>query len=150
MLAISFTIQMGSFTGLYDVDLLLGISARKSGKAAEGLAVHRTWLNANDEAIYYSTDFPTGGSETYDWNNNETIENPTTFLGDVNNFRDYRFETVIWSDLTRGGSRNTGIQAPWNFDSNNGGFTSGIVMGSTTSLSPLPANWGKSSTTTTS
>ncbi len=141
--AISFTIQMGDFTGLYDVDLLLGISAKKSGKPAEGLAVYRTWLNANEQALYYSTDFPTGGTEYYDWNNNETIENPATFLGDVNNACDYRFETVTWSDLTRGGTRNTGIQAPWNFDTNNGGFTSGIVIGSTTTLSPLPANWGE-------
>ena len=140
---ISFTIQMGSFDGLYDVDLLLGISAKKSGKAAEGLAVYRTWLNANEQAVYYSTDFPTGGTEYYDWNNNETIESPATFLGDVNNACDYRFESVTWSDLTQGGTRNTGIQAPWNFDTNNGGFTAGIVVNSTTTLTPLPANWGE-------
>jgi len=38
---------------------------------------------------------------------------------------------------------NTGLQAPWNFDANNGGFTSGIVINSTTTLAPLPANWGE-------
>ncbi len=142
--AISFTIQMGNpISGMKDVDMLLGISAKKSGKQAEGLAVYRTTLNANETALYYSTDFPTGGTQYVDWNNNETIENPTTFLGDVNQQWDYHFETVVWSDLTAGGTKNLSLNSPWNFDANNGGFRTGLSTDTNTNASSPIANWGE-------
>jgi hypothetical protein len=159
--AISFSIQMGTpISGTKDVDLLLGISAKKAGKQVEGLSVYRTTLNANETAFLYSTDFPTGGSQNVDWagpggysagdiagnailSGNESIDNPTTFLGDVNNVNDYRFESFAWSDLTAGGTRNLGLSSPWNFDGNNGGFTSGISTDTNRDPSAPIANWGE-------
>lgn len=143
-LTVNFTIQMGAdITGIIPAEMILGISARKSGRPVAGLAVYRTSLNADESAINFSTDFPTGGTQLYDWNNNESIENPTRFLGDVNFQYDYRFETVTWGDLTAGGTRNTSISAPWNFDSNNGGFRSGIVGKTNANIATAIALWGE-------
>jgi hypothetical protein len=166
--AISFAIQMGDpISGKKDVDMLLGISAKKAGKPVEGLSAWRTTLNANETAFYYSTDFPTGGTQYVDWsgpggytydtdvatsNNlagnailsgNESIDNPTTFLGDVNNVNDYRFESFVWSDLTAANTRNLNLRAPWNFDSNNGGFTTGLSADTDRGTSTPIANWGE-------
>ncbi len=142
--AVNFTIQMGAvITGKLDVDMILGISARKAGKPIEGLSVYRMDLNANETALYYSTDFPTGGTQNYDWNNNESLENPSSMLGDVNVQWDYHFETVTWSDLTAGGTRNTSLQSPWKFDTNNGGFRSGLNSGTNAATSGVLAQWGE-------
>jgi hypothetical protein len=58
---------------------------------------------------------------------------------------DYRFDTVNWSDLTAGGTKNLGIGAPWNFDAAAGGFLSGLGKLTSPGLVAAPpvANWGE-------
>jgi hypothetical protein len=115
----TFTIQMAaSITGTKKVDMLIGITSTTAGKGVESLIAQRETLNADEFSFFYSTDFPTGGSEPvggYDINNNEILEtvtsDPRSFVGD------YFFETRSYSDMTAGGNNTlAGLQAPWNFD----------------------------------
>jgi len=55
------------------VEMILAVNAPTSGKTAQGLAISRQTLNADEQSLYYSTDFPTGGAEYRDWDNNERI-----------------------------------------------------------------------------
>lgn len=144
--AANFSIEMGStIAGKQTIEMILGLSAKKSGKPVEGIAVSRQTINAEETSFLYSTDFPTGGTQNVDWNNNETLENPGNYKGDVNWTYDYRFETVTWSDLTAGGTRNPSstLKSPWNFDTNNGGFTVGLQANSNTNIVATIANWGE-------
>ena len=129
VLSPSFTIQVaGSITGVQQADMVLGVSAKTAGKGVEAFAVQRETLNADEVSFYYSTDFPTGGSEPgggIDVNNNEVLEAVTN---STNNFLlDYVKETQSYSDLTAGGFNSTAaLQIPWNFDTNDGGFRGGL------------------------
>jgi len=59
----NFTIQMGDpISGLIKAEMILGVSAKKAGKPVEAIAIYRTKLNAQESALFYSTDFPTGGT----------------------------------------------------------------------------------------
>jgi hypothetical protein len=142
----SFTIQVAaSITGVQQADMVLGVSAKTAGKGVESIAVQRETLNADAVSFFYSTDFPTGGSEVvggYDINNNEVLEPVTS---SPNNFlEDYIFETRSYSDLTAGGYNSAALlKAPWNFDSNDGGFTSGINNVSNNAQGITIAFWGE-------
>ena len=142
-LSSNFSIQMApSIPGTPEVEMILEVVSRSSGKTTAGLAINRHKLDVDENSIFYSTDFPTGGVEFKDRNNNEIAENPTTNIGDF--LMDYRFETRTWSDLTAGGTKNMALQSPWNFDGNRGGFTSGL--GATTDESTIGdviAQWGE-------
>ncbi len=136
----SFNIQMGTFSGLLKVQMLLGVSAKASGKPAESLLAFCDTLNADERSFFYSTDFPTGGSEVLDHDNDEVAENPSTNAGDAS--RDYRFDTMTWSSITATG-RNVGFTGPWSFDSSGNGFRVGWNNTSTRGLAETVANWGE-------
>lgn len=140
----NFAIEVASsITGKPEVEMVLGVSAKKSGRPIEGIAVSRHTLNVDETSFFYSTDFPTGGSETRDVENNETIQNPTS--DPVDFFEDYQFEQRTWSDLTATGTNTTSaLKSPWNFDTNNGGFT--VFLNNVTprnSIVAKPAQWGE-------
>ena len=80
----NFTLQMaGVIAGTPKVDMLLGVKAKQSGRSVETLIASRHVLDVDEVATFYSTDFPTGGTEFRDFNGNETLENPTTDLADL-------------------------------------------------------------------
>ena len=142
-----FTILVGAIPeAALPVDMLLGVSARKSGRAVETLLAYRTTLNADEQSFYYSTDFPTGGSENRDYVNDERIQAATTVPGGAfgtGELRDvdYRLEAIPWSSMQVSG-RNL-IITPWNFDSSNNGFTVGLNNTSTPWIPDIIANWGE-------
>jgi hypothetical protein len=76
-----------------------------------------------------------------DFNGNETLENPTSDPSDST--KDYLFETRTYGDLTVGGTRNTALHAPWNFDSDDGGFRVGLSPQSSNLAGDPAANWGE-------
>jgi hypothetical protein len=138
----NFNISMaGAITGTPKVDMLLGVTAKKAGKSVESLIVSRHVLDVDEASVFYSTDFPTGGNETRDYNENETVQVVTTNTGNFD--RDYLFETRTYGDLTAGGTKNTGLNAPWNFDANNGAFRVGLNPESTDLGVQVVANWGE-------
>jgi hypothetical protein len=125
-LAISFDITMGAEGAIppnHEVEFVLDLIAPLAGFTQATTLVSRQTIDADEFSLYYSTDFPTGGTEFADLNNDERIDDPLQ-SADVD--LDYRFETRAWSDLTAGGTRNGQLQSPWNFDLGDGGFTSGI------------------------
>ena len=149
--SIDFTIRMEELIpGTPAVELLASFAAPESGKTAESLAVVRLTLDADEVSLFYSTDFPLGGTQHVDFNNNEIIEDPisephATIVG-TNPYPalDYVFETRIWSDLTAGGTKNTGLMSPWNFDVNDGGFRSGLLgITDEGSITNTIAQWGE-------
>ena len=146
-LSASFSIQMESFiSGTPEIDLILAVTAPTSGKTATSIAISRHQLDVDELSVFYSTDFPTGGTQFYDQSQNrqgdEIIENPVTNIGDF--IQDYRFETFTWSDLTAGGSKNIGLLSPWNFDANDGGFRSGLLAPTDEStITNTIAQWGE-------
>ncbi len=146
-LSANFSIAMiDTIPGTPDIDLILSVNAPTSGKTANAIAISRHKLDVDEQSFFYSTDFPTGGTEFFDINNarrgNEILENPNTNIGTF--LEDYRFETKNWSDLTAGDTKNRNLQAPWNFDVTDGGFRSGILA--TTDESTITntiAQWGE-------
>ncbi len=156
----SFAVQMGTITGRPEVDMLVGVSARKSGKTVENLIATRNTLNSDEESFYYSTDYPAGGTEWLDVSMNEMVDGcvgggtcpnpafgngsavPTTSVAEADFNSDYRFEQATYSSLTATG-RNLGA-APWNFDSSNNGFSVGWNNTTTVGLfTETIANWGE-------
>ena len=146
-LSANFSIQMASFiSGTPEIDLILAVTAPTSGKTATSIAISRHTLDVDELSVFYSTDFPTGGTQFYDQSQlrqgDEILENPVTNIGDF--IADYRFETFTWSDLTAGGSKNVGLLSPWNFDANDGGFRSGLLAPTDeSSITNTIAQWGE-------
>jgi hypothetical protein len=157
-LSANFSIMMASsIPGTPEVEMLLEVVSETSGKTSSGLGVSRHVLDADESSVFYNTDYPVGGVSYRDRNNDEYIEGflgappipgdvddpePTTLLGDYR--LDYKFEAVRWGDLTAGNTRNTTLQAPWNFDITDGGFTSGV--GAETdqgAIGDVIAQWGE-------
>ena len=135
----SFDVVVDSgLSGTPKIEFVIGVS---SSTTAEELLVVRQVLNADESSTFYSTDWPFGGTEIRDFNNNELIEDP---IVDPGNPLDGLFETIVWSDLTAGGTVNLGLQSPWNFDVTDGGFTSGI-SGTTDffQIADVIAQWGE-------
>ncbi|ANM28360.1 hypothetical protein ABI59_00040 [Acidobacteria bacterium Mor1] len=144
----NFSIQMNdTIAGEPEVDFLLGVSAAVSGQTGTGLAVSRQILDVDETELFYSTDFLTGGTEERDYNNDEEIVpagQVTTNIGDF--LTDYRFETTTWSDATANG-KNAQLDlqglTPFNFDSNDGGFTSGWGVITDDIGAQIVALWGE-------
>jgi hypothetical protein len=139
----SFTIQMApTISGTKKVDMLIGVTAKAAGKGVETLIAQRETLNADEFSFFYSTDFPTGGTEPvggYDINNNEFLE---TVTNDPHLFtNDYFFETQAYSNMTATNPL-ASLKAPWNFDTNDGGFVNGLQNTSRPSIGTF-AQWGE-------
>ncbi|HEX6852516.1 MAG TPA: hypothetical protein VF139_14050 [Candidatus Polarisedimenticolaceae bacterium] len=150
VLSANFNLQLAaSISGTPDVEMVLGVSAKKSGKAVNGYAISRHKLDVDEFSLFYSTDFPSGGNENRDYNDNETLENPSSNAKDF--LKDYRFENLsggrAWSALNING-KNASISAPWNFDANSGNFVSGVYNATTPALANgtagiTIAQWGE-------
>ena len=125
-----------------EIEMVLELQAPTAGNTALARAVNRHTLNVDETSVFYSTDFPTGGSEIYDLNNNDIVENPITTPDFVT---DYVFEGRTWGDLTMNGANAALVGlVPWNFDVNDGGFTSGITSASDNeSIADVIAQWGE-------
>ena len=139
----SFTVQMaGAITGIQKVDMIIGVTAKSAGKGVESLIAQREILNADEFSFFYSTDFPSGGTEPvggYDINNNEMLETATS---DPHNFtNDYFFETRAYSSMLATNPIAT-THAPWNFDTDNGGFVNGLQNTSRPAFGTF-AQWGE-------
>jgi hypothetical protein len=124
----AFTVQVanGMPASTQTVDMIIGVTAKPAGKAVEALIVQRETLNADEFSLFYSTDFPLGGTESvggYDINNNEVLEAVTNDPALFTN--DYFFETRSYSNMTATNPL-VNLKAPWNFDTNNGGFVNGL------------------------
>lgn len=129
-------------TGTPTVEMLLGISGDASGKTVASLAANRHKLNVDEVSKWYSTDFPTGGTEITDRNNNGVVQGTRAAGADTGDpsrqvggdiIFDYVFEQVTYSDMTAGTNAagaavtvNDDINAPWHFDTNDGGYTTGV------------------------
>jgi hypothetical protein len=150
VLSANFTLQVAaSITGTPDVEMVLGVTATKSGHSVNGYAISRHKLDVDETSFFYSTDFPSGGTENRDYDDNETLENPSTNSADF--LKDYRFENLsggrAWSALNING-KNAAISAPWNFDANAGNFVSGLYNATTPALANgtagiTIAQWGE-------
>ena len=123
----SFTIQASMPNAIQKVDMIVGVTATTAGKGVETQFAKRETLNVDAVSNYYSTDFPTGGTEIVggnDINNNEVLEavtyDPRNFLSD------YFFETRAYTDLTPTNPTLVALGAPWNFDTLDGGFRNGL------------------------
>ncbi|MCP3978373.1 MAG: S8 family serine peptidase [bacterium] len=139
----NFNVQMApAIAGTPEVELVLEVTAATAGRPASAVAVSRQRLDVDESETLYSTDFPTGGSEIRDFNENESVENPTTHIDEF--LLDYRFETRTFGDLTAGGTRNLDLRSPWNFDLSDGGFRAGIAAPTTEStIVDVIAQWGE-------
>ena len=150
-IGINYNLVMGSsITDMKEVEFVLELTSDTTGRSGTTTAVFRKTLDADVLAVLYSTDFPTGGSEFADWNNNELLEGNTALnsppadnAGDF--LRDYRFETRVFSDMTAGGKNAlAAANAPWNFNTNDGGFTNGIAAPTDdTVIIDTIAQWGE-------
>ncbi len=135
----NFTVQVASsIPANTEIEMVLGVSARKSGKPVQSYVVSRHRLDVDEVSFFYSTDFPNSGNENRDINNDETIEAATTSAGDFN--LDYYVESRSFSDLKANG-RNPSIGSPWNFDTGRQGWNVGVSNVSRLTL--LPAQWGE-------
>jgi hypothetical protein len=144
-LSANFNVVMAeAIAGTPEVELVLEISAAVSGKTARGVSVRRITLNVDESSVFYSTDYPQGGTELQDRNNNERIDDPLTLIAEPTLRSDLRFETVVYSDLTAGGTKNLGLQSPWSFDLDDGGFTSGLNAATDFGqITDTITNWGE-------
>jgi hypothetical protein len=107
---VSFPIRVADVVlGTPKVELLVDIS---SG-ATQQILVGRTSLDVDEQSLFYSTDYPLGGVQDKDLDGDGSIENP---IVDPGTPLDGRYETTVWSDLTAGGTANSGLVLPWNFD----------------------------------
>jgi hypothetical protein len=151
-MGVPFDIEIvGSFPFPTEVEMVLGLEAKKSGKSVKEYQVFKHLLNADDEVFHYSTDFPTGGIVTRDYNNDEYVEDISGTgkkkggqLDEPGKDWDLWYETIKFEDLTTEvfGGGNPGFNGPWNFDSDDEGFRSGIHPDSTQG-SEVIANWGE-------
>ncbi len=156
-IGVNYNLSMGAtIPDMQEVEFVLELTSPTAGRGGTATAVFRNVLDADQLAVLYSTDFPTGGSEFADWNNNEFLEGcagdcgaytgfarPTDNAGDF--FRDYRFETRVFSDMTAGGKNaEAAANAPWNFNTNDGGFKNGIAAPTDDSaIIDTIAQWGE-------
>jgi hypothetical protein len=104
------------------VELILEVTASVSGQTNSGKVISRQITNVDPLATFYSTDYPSGGTEVLDYgpgvagNNDEIASNP--ILENANfQSNDYRFETFVFGSLT-GTGRNQNLLSPWDFDTN--------------------------------
>jgi hypothetical protein len=139
--------------GTPEVDMIMLLEGQSSGKSTAYGIANRHRMNVDEVSLYYSTDFPNGGVENFDRNNNGQLDNPVTtgpagFPTSSNT--DYLFETRTWSDLTdcRNAAGNSvtcnADVRPWFFDASDGGFTTGLVAGTSEgAIAETIAQWGE-------
>ncbi len=148
----SFSVRVGEIAGTQTIELLLAISGIADGRARTTLIAQRHTLNVDEVSRYYNTDFVHGGLEILDRDNNGRIDNPRTAApGASGSGTDYWFETRTYSDMTSCTDPsgvpvvcNDSLQAPWNFDLNDGGFRSGLHTSTTEAAIPNTiAQWGE-------
>ena len=140
----AFTIQASMPNAIQSVDMIVGVTATTAGKSVETQFAKRETLNVDEVSLYYSTDFPTGGTESvggYDINNNEVLE--TVTYDPRNFFTDYFYETRTYSDLTSTNPTLVALGAPWNFDTLDGGFRNGLNNTSRPQQTSLMAQWSE-------
>ena len=137
----NFTLQMASsIPADTEIEMVLGVSARKSGKPVASIVVSRHRLDVDEVSFFYSTDFPNSGAENRDINNNEYIEAVTTSARDFD--LDYVVESRSFSNLKANG-KNPAIGSPWNFDTGRQGWTVGVTNVSNISSVNNVAQWGE-------
>ena len=144
---VAFTVNVAPFIGPSQVcELVARFRSAVSGKTKTTVLVDRRKLDVDDSAVLYSTDFPLGGVELHDLDNDGMIEDPICVTDDPRLYG--RFETKAWGDLTAGGLKNTAIGSPWSFDTSSRGgpgvFNNGIAA--TTDLAAITdtiAQWGE-------
>jgi hypothetical protein len=144
-LSANFTVVMQeAISGTPEVELVLEVTAAVKGKTSTGVSVNRVTLNADESSTLYSTDYPMGGTEQQDRNNNEWLDNPLTVSEPVLR-DDLRFETVVYSAIFgTSGTKNQGLQSPWNFDLDDGGFQSGLSgVTDILAITDNVTNWGE-------
>jgi hypothetical protein len=161
----NYTIQMAGdgagepFEGqpIKTVELILEVTASVSGQSSSAKAISRQRLNVDAVQTFYSTDYPSGGTEVLDYgpgvagNNDEIASNP---IFENANFQsnDYRFETFVFAPLTTGtnpdgtaSTPNLNLLSPWDFDRNDGGFRVGLAAPSDETAADFfnIHNWGE-------
>ncbi len=131
----------GTVSPMDEVEMVLGLASPASGKSTAGLAISRHILDVDASSTYYSTDFPLGGSVIKDYDNDEILDVVTEDWNDF--YLDYRIESWTYADLT---STNPDLAflAPFDFDSNSGGFQVGITSNTDLNLVVAkPTLWGE-------
>ncbi|RMF71187.1 MAG: hypothetical protein D6738_14425 [Acidobacteria bacterium] len=154
----NFTFQVaGTPPGREQVELVFGLTGAKTGQPVQDCVAYSFLLSADDEQNRYITDCPTGCTADYDLNQDERWDdaiprNPFDPIDFLNRGED---ETaIVYGDLTdtsfRGpecpncGNDALSFTGPWNFDSDDEGFTTGVSPLS--ALSPdttQVTNWGE-------
>ncbi len=127
-----------------EVDMVLGLSAKEGGKPVKTYKTFTHLINADEEVTHYSTDYPTGGTELRDYNNDEYVDLSQSQLDAPGEDWDLWYEKVDFEDMTTTafGGGNPGHTSPWDFDTDDEGFRSAVVPGSTQGSGTI-ANWGE-------
>ncbi|MEW5806737.1 MAG: MopE-related protein [Acidobacteriota bacterium] len=132
------------------IEMVLGISATKNGKSVKEYQAFSHQLDADDEVLHFSTDFPTGGTVTKDYDNNEYVGPLDTGkkqggqLDAPGEDFDLWYERVQFDDMTTTayGGGNPGFNGPWDFNTNGEDFRTGIHPKSTEGTNYI-TNWGE-------
>lgn len=119
-----------------EVELVISISSQKAGKTAAACGAFLHLLNARNESVVYSTNYPTGATIDRDLDFDEVIENPIrdsanphpNCPGAQRDCVDGLFETITYSNMTTTafGGGNPGFAGPWDFDTTNEDFRVGL------------------------
>jgi hypothetical protein len=86
----NFLVEIASPPPFTKVDMVVGVRDKMSGSPVQTVFVHSETLEVDGSSTYYSTDFPFGGTETRDYNGNESVES----LNAQN-----QNEPTVWSSL---------------------------------------------------
>ncbi len=138
-----------------EIEMVLSVSAYKSGKTASSYQVFRHLVNADNEVYHYSTDYPTGATVYRDYDNTETTiaatdtdANPNDKqwgqLDDPGEDWDLWYEAVKFDDMTTTahGGGNPSFNGPWDFNDNIEDFRVGIHKESNAGASVI-SNFGE-------
>lgn len=141
------------------VEMVVGVRSQKAGKTADHYQVFSHLLNGENEEFLYSTDYPTGATVDRDRigddradQNDERIDNPIhdtrnpfpVCPGGFRSCSDLLNETTVFGNMTNTafGGGNPAFNGPWDFDTNDEGFRSGLYP-SSSGNGPDTTNWGE-------
>lgn len=143
----------GTPPGRTKVDLNLCLEGAKTGQGTKSCKAFEIVVQANDEIFYYTTDCPTGCTLNWDKNNDEVFSplmawNP---FDPFNHVRRNTPETKVYGNMTTANGPcvgatcgNPSFNGPWDFDSNDEGFRSGVDVDSELSATTASiTNWGE-------
>ncbi|MCP3978631.1 MAG: S8 family serine peptidase [bacterium] len=135
---VGFAVQAAALIpGTPEVELVVEVTANASGKTVKAILPSRHTCDVDEFTCFYSTDYPTGGTEIRDYDSDGTT------VGDDPNPQTWLYETTVYCDATATG-KNFGLQSPWNFDSGPQGFTSGIgAITDEATIFDTIAQWGE-------